>query len=416
MVFWRRPPFGIVPTARLQMAQSGNEGFDPYTKASVFEKLSSLVSEIEQSVKYESPEQPAAIDEALAQIRQRSYLERAPEAQHATLLFRHYSSIVNRKANGQGSTNGVKTDGFWDPDLTRDILPADAFEGRAEVLVGMEATRSNAFILRAIISVLSFLAFAILCSCKYIHNAELTPEEMFADTPTCYMRAAEYLPYSGNFNMVPYQWLIAVSFFVFLHSAGFCAFYILPKNPDTDHKYIPGCGEWMERCLLKVGREDVSYGTRTAAQRVSDFCHARSKMLEWSIDTVLLIFTLMFCIVVSIDVERGAEFTFGNHPPQWYTLGTWHLTFQGVSPSCVGGADPSNFIRWGLAFLYIGAFFQALSLKVSRDSFLKYEKGKQLSHGPLAMNAPDGNNMDRRGLMRSTGDADADDEEIPVDL
>jgi len=396
------------------MAQNGNEGFDPYTKASVFEKLASLVSEIEQSVKYESPDTPDAISEALAQIRERSYLERAPEAQHATLLFRHYSSIVNRKANGQGSTNGVKTDGFWDPDLTRDILPPDAFEGTAEVLVGMEATRSNAFILRGIISTLAFLAFVILCSCKYIHDSELTPEQLFADSPSCYMRAAEYMPYSGNFNMVPYQWLIAVSFFVFLHSAGFCAFYILPKNPDTQHKYIPGCGEWMERCLVKVGREDVSWGTRTATQKVSDFCHTHSKMLEWSIDAFLLGFTLLFCIIVSIDVERGAEFTFGNHPPQWYTLGTWHMTFDGVSPSCVDGADPSNYIRWGLAFLYIGAFFQALSLKVSRDSFVKYEKGKENGAPASSMRATDVNHMDRRGLMRA-GDAD-DDEEIPVKL
>ena len=399
------------------MAGAGNDGQDPYTKASVYEKLTSLVSEIEQSVKYESREAPAEIDEALAKIRERSYLERAPEAQHATLLFRHYSGLVNRKANGEGSTNGVRTDGFWDPDLTRDILPPDAFEGRAEVLVGMEATRSNAFILRGVVASTAFIAFIVLCSCKYIHYSELTPENLFEATPTCYMRNPVFMPYGGYFNMVPYQWLIAVSFFVFLHSAGFCAFYILPKNPDTQHKYIPGCGDAMERCLHKVGREDVSYGARSATQKVSDFCHSHSKMLEWSIDALLLGFTILFCIIVSVDVGRGAEFRFGNNPAQWYTLDTWYMTFASVSPSCVSGGNPSTYIRWGLAMLYIGGFFQVLSLKVSRDSFLKFEKGKNGGGPAAALQATDGNQMDRRGLMnRGAGDADDDEEEVHVDL
>ena len=64
--------------------------------------------------------------------------------------------------------------------------------------------------------------------------------------------------------------------------------------------------------------------------------------------------------------------------------------------------------------LYIGGFFQFLSLKVSRDSFLKFEKGKA-SRTATALQATDGNNMDRRGLM-GQGAGDADDEEVHVNL
>jgi hypothetical protein len=390
------------------MSGDGSSGeLNPYTKTSVFEKLSLLVSEIENSIRNEDGGSNGQVESQLSEIRSRSYLERAPEAQHATLLFRHYSNLVSRRTGGQPNAGF----GFWDHDLSRHIPPT-AFEGTAEVLVGMEATRSNAFILRSIISSFSFVAFVVLCSCKYMHVPTLTAYELF--TSDCYMREASYQPYAGSFNMVPYQWLIAVSFFVFFNSLGFCVFYLLPQDPNTKQKFIPGCGDMMERCLHKVGREDVRHGARTATQRISDFCNNHSKQLEWSADGVLLILTVVLCIIVSIDVGKGAEFTFGAHPPQWYTLSTFMSTFQAVSPLCVDGGNPSTYISWGLTMLYISAFFQVLSLKVSRDSYLKFQKGKEPENVTASGHQPlNSENMDRRGLMRST---DVDDEEVRVDL
>ena len=383
-------------------------------KSAVHEKLKSLVTEIQESVKYESNDEIQTIEAELERLRERAYLERAPEAHHATLLFRHYSSIVNRKANGEGSTNGIKSDGWWDPDLTRDILPPKLLEGTGEVLVGVEATRSNAFVMRTTISTFASVAFVTMCSCGYIHDTSLTADDLF--TPDCYMRRV-HTSFKGHFSMVPYQWLIALSFFVFLHSFGFCLYYVLPLNENTKHKYIPGCGEWMERCLGHIGREEVTYQARTASQRVSDFCHDHSKHVEWSIDGILLILTLIICIIASIDVERGAEFTFGSDPPQWYTLGTFHDTFNSVNPSCVDDSDPSDFIRAGLAFLYLSAFVQVLMLKISRDSYNKFLAANPLSIGdsqrdgtiPVPVQA---DAMQRRGLMNNVDDEDT----IQVDL
>jgi hypothetical protein len=394
---------------------------NPY-KATVYEKLTALASEIQDSVKYESTGPLAQTEAELERLRDRAYLERAPEAQHVTLLFRHYSGLVNRKAAGQGSatSNGGKNTngGWWDHDITRDILSPKLLEGTGEVLVGMEATRTNAFAMRAIISMLAFISFITMVSCGYIHDTSLTPDDLFTDD--CYMRTtAGFAPFKGYFNMTPYQWLIALSFFVFLHSSGFCVYYLLPLNTDN-RKHIPGCFEWMERCLGKIGRDDVresmSYGAKTATQRVSDFCHTHSKHVEWSVDGLLLALTLIICIICSMNVDRGAQFQFGNNPPQWYTLGTFHETFTSINPSCVTDKDPSDFIRAGLALLYISAFVQVLMLKVSRDSYNKFVSANS---GSAADTSRDGamptpvkaDAMQRRALMNSV-----DDEDVQVDL
>ena len=134
----------------------------------------------------------------------------------------------------------------------------------------------------------------------------------------------------------------------------------------------------------------------------------------------LLVLTLFICILCSIDVERGAKFSFGyNEPwslPQWYTLGTFYLTFSATNPPCVDGGDPSDYIRAGLGLMYISAFFQVLSLKISRDSYIKYEALKKgdidrdgANHGGLPLGDSDASQ--RRGLMGA-----ADDDTVEVTL
>ena len=52
-------------------------------------------------------------------IKEKAYLERTPEAQHAILLFRKYSTMVKEQQRyDAGEGTGTPSGGFWDPDLS----------------------------------------------------------------------------------------------------------------------------------------------------------------------------------------------------------------------------------------------------------------------------------------------------------
>ena len=302
---------------------------------------------------------------------------------------------------------------WWNPNnmdldkTARDFFP-NGLEGTGEILVGMEATKTNAFMMRAVNAVLSFIAFIVLCSNSYMHK-HLTPEMLF--TESCYLRTDGHLPFTGQFNMTPYQWLIAIAFFVWFVSFGFATYYLLPVD-ITKRKYIPGFDVKLENFLNSVQNERVAYGAKSCTQKISDFFYSHSKQTEWVCDVTLLTLTLLISIICSIDVERGAKFTFGTTAPysfpQWYTLGTFHLTFGATSPPCVTGGDPSDYIRAGLAMMYISSFFQALSIKISRDSYLKFDSLRSGDVGrDGSMPAPSRDDLQqRRGLMNNADDED----------
>eukprot|EP00605_Chrysophyceae_sp_TOSAG23-4_P001401 GSChrysophyteH1.ASY1.ANO1.1523.1 assembled CDS len=390
------------------------EEFNSYTKAAIFEKLNSLNLEIEDSIRFESSFSDAQVSQQLEDIKDKAYLERAPEAHHATLLFRAYRGLVNGKGSSSrvDNSNRASLDTWWEssteiPGKLAPHLFPNGLEGTGEVLVGMEATKTNAFMMRSLIGLLSLVSFIVLCSSSAIH-ADLLPIDLFHDDCPLMKNSDSF---TGEFNMTPYQWLIAIAWFVFMQSACFAGYYLLPVD-DAQRKYIPGFGDWMENCLNRMQHEPTSAFSRNASGRISDFFHEHSKILEWYADFTLLVLTLMICIICSIDIERGALFTLGEGQPyengQWFTLATFHLTFAATSPPCVGESDPSSFIRASLGMLYISAFFQTLSMKISRDSYYKYEAKKA---GDLGREGglPTGGYADaqqRRGLMNSVDDED----------
>ena len=134
------------------------EEFNSYTKAAIFEKLNSLNLEIEDSIRFESSFSDAQVSQQLEDIKDKAYLERAPEAHHATLLFRAYRGLVNGKGSSSrvDNSNRASLDTWWEssteiPGKLAPHLFPNGLEGTGDVLVGMEATKTNAFMMRSLI-------------------------------------------------------------------------------------------------------------------------------------------------------------------------------------------------------------------------------------------------------------------------
>lgn len=153
----------------------------------VYEKLQKLATRIESAIRRLSKD--AGITGTLNSLKDRAYCERAPEAEHATLLFEKYSETVESSMKADATQSSM--------------LPSYLVEGTSETLVGVEATKSNIFIMRSIVLLLSFIAFIVLVSNSLLSYATLTPDDMLdRDNANC---AVVRTHMSGSFSMGVYQ-------------------------------------------------------------------------------------------------------------------------------------------------------------------------------------------------------------------
>ena len=164
----------------------------------VYEKLQKLATRIEGAIRRITKDQ--GISSTLSSLKDRAYCERAPEAEHATMLFEKYNETVESTMKaGQANTQ---------------MLPSYLVEGTSETLVGMEATKSNIFIMRCIILLLSFIAFIVLVSNRLLSFATLTAAEMLdRNTASCQLLRSHM---KGELSMGVYQVSITTDCYVLL--------------------------------------------------------------------------------------------------------------------------------------------------------------------------------------------------------
>ena len=75
-------------------------------RASIYEVLHQLSTEIEDSIKLLSDESKYILDEEIKAMREMSYAQRSPEAEYVARLFKKYAEIASSKHNKQqGSAN-----------------------------------------------------------------------------------------------------------------------------------------------------------------------------------------------------------------------------------------------------------------------------------------------------------------------
>lgn len=378
--------------------------------ASIYEKLSALCEEIEVDI-LSTQGASSAVREVLGQIKDKAYLDRSPEAEHATQLYRRYrdSTKEGGYGNNQAADNTVAGAANYLSQPGRPLSYLnEVTEGTSETLVGRQASNTHIFRMRAVTTFLSFISFIVMAANTYIsQGATLTTNYMIAA-----MCPAKATFINGKFNMSLFQFIAALAFFLFLHNLCFCVFYLLPVDETTGRKYIPGFHSTVESGLNTIGNPHVSNSTRGLMEDCSSCWHKHAKLIELGADASLLSVTLFFVIIGSIEVDRGAQFEMPSHGENcWFTLGTFYMTYK----DCMSSGDPAATVRASFAMLYLSMLMGSMCLKYSYDSWVKYKRRYASDDSGHAVDMPMGRGSahDGRSLMANQ---DESDEVVQVDL
>ncbi len=373
--------------------------------ASIYEKLSSLCEEIEVDIlSREGAGQ--AVREALGRIKDKAYLDRSPEAEHATQLYRRYrDSTKGGSGSGGFGDNTVAGAAQYLSQPGRPLSYLnEVTEGTSETLVGKQASNTHIFRMRVVTTFLAFIGFIVMASNTYIsQGATLTTDYMIG--AMCPSKATMI---SGKFNMSLFQFIAALAFFLFLHNLCFCVFYLLPVDETTGRKYIPGFHSTVETGLNTIGNPSVTNSTRGVMDSCSDCWHKHAKLIELGADASLLGVTLFFVIIGSIEVDRGAQFEMAASNC-WFTLGTFYMTYK----ECMSSGDPAATVRASFAMLYLSMLVGSMCLKYSYDSWQKYKRRYASDDQQVDVPMGRGSAHDGRSLMANQ---DETDEVVQVDL
>ena len=344
-------------------------------RASIYEVLHNLASEIETNIKILSTESRYKVDEDIKLLREASYRERSPEAEYVSRLFKKFAEVAINAKNNTNSNNKQSSVAVGDVVFGKVNVPSYIYDGSAEQIVGFEAAKkSNIFYYRCACILFSFLCFVILSTVPFINAGVIRPHDEF--TPACTYNNDVII---GTFNMRPFSACIAAASCVFVFNILFNVYYILPVD-NNNHKYVPGLHWCIEYLHVKFGSDELTISNSRAmlsdgTTRVGSFCKVFSKMIEVILDASLTIFAFLACIIASIIVERGSRFDMGDGSIIYYTLGTFYETFAKTSPKCVDDS-PTEKIRAGLAMLYICLFCLVLTLQVSARGYIKESRVK----------------------------------------
>lgn len=325
---------------------------------SVYQKLASLCSEIEQGIKNISEPNPSLQSEIL-RIRSNAFKESHPEVEYAIQLYRKYADetsaalqLSHRNRSPHEASGG---DQFDEIRMTDDI-PLFLYQGVKGQIVGEAALNRNIFWFRLVTGFFCMLSFSVISSVDHIHDRQVSAESLLKN----YCWPIDQVS-SGQFSFIPFQYMIAVMSFLFVHSVLFTGYYLLPVD-SSDKKYIPGL-EWiLSSCL---NSNDVS----SASTRSSEFMKAHSKFIEFCVDGGLLAMAIITNIIAAAAIEAPTPFSDENSFYTYYSISTFYATFDSTNPSCLTDSFLPK-LRAGIAMSFLATIALGLAFQVSCRSYL----------------------------------------------
>jgi hypothetical protein len=159
------------------------ESFNPMTNNNIFEKLTELSDEIQDSLrsycsgfKSNNNDLPdnVKIELEMSNMKDESYRSRNPEYTFTTLLFRKYVSLSNKIKYKYINGDKQDSDDLDDINLLNHI-PKYIYQSSGEDNSGWESLKRNIFWIRGLIVVFSFLSYVIMLTVSYISWTEYEP-------------------------------------------------------------------------------------------------------------------------------------------------------------------------------------------------------------------------------------------------
>lgn len=138
----------------------------------LYDKLNNLADEISEGIVNLGDQSRENVQKELSDLRELAYKERSPEAVYNTYLFRKYSNIANKLKDAK---SGQKDKSTFVGELPSFVYEADD----EEMLVGYQATKSNIFRLRFLVSIFALITFSVMSSASYVDRATFNPNHYF---------------------------------------------------------------------------------------------------------------------------------------------------------------------------------------------------------------------------------------------
>jgi hypothetical protein len=169
----------------------------------------------------------------------------------------------------------------------------------------------------------------------------------------------------GNFDLTSFQVTIAACVLLYLYNTFVALYYALPIDQDSKLKFVPGLSSILGKCV------EQQFGDRLMA-RASSFMQRFSVVLEMALDAVFLLLGSLAFLVAAIEVDRGSRFSVDGDTHQYFTLGTFQLTFTHSQPPCLPSSwNSPQLVRASLAMCFFSLVFGALCLHYSLHVYFK---------------------------------------------
>jgi hypothetical protein len=140
----------------------------------------------------------------------------------------------------------------------------------------------------------------------------------------------------GAFNMRPFQLVLVCGVLTNLYTFLLALYYLLPVDKNR-RKYLPGCKRRLQTCL-----GDRQWLLRDCCSALYDGLGLFSTFLEFFIDSVLLLLSMLSFIVSVVVVDKPSRFSFSvSKEPivQYYSLDSFYMTYSNTVRTVISSFD-----------------------------------------------------------------------------
>lgn len=135
----------------------------------------------------------------------------------------------------------------------------------------------------------------------------------------------------GSFNMRPYQLVLVCGVLINLYTFLLVLYYLLPVDKNR-RKYLPGCKRHLQSCDRQWLRDCCS--------ALYDGLGLFSTFLEFFIDSVLLLLSMLSFILSVMEVDRPERFQFSKELiVQYYSLDSFYMTYSNTVRTTISSSS-----------------------------------------------------------------------------
>lgn len=167
------------PIISMASTQNNANTFHEIEDSSIYHKIASLSTEIEQHIiDLHPPSTQYEVTRSFQWMKNESYKDLTPEIDYLTRLYRFYVDEVQSNKL-RASNYHIQSREEQTMSLIDQVIPSYIYDGIAEQIVGYQALTTNVFWSRLCTALFSFLSFVIMSCVPFVSHKQVSPHMLF---------------------------------------------------------------------------------------------------------------------------------------------------------------------------------------------------------------------------------------------